>query len=347
MANNQHSHKPHSPTLPVLLPLNLSLHAPLQPLDKGEQKKQLTILRPTHYLPPSSSIMPTAVISPLIKAGNLTHKTVCPPPSMNTNESICCIPEQVVDLAFRTSMLRRCRFLVLYRCYITSSHPMHTPSASFWQRWDMCKGWVFELTLDGTVKYDGPYRGLEADTEREWAKGLAEIRNLVNPRGTILANQRQLGQTQEGGGERTLAPSHTKYSNKGNDLPDSNRILPYRFALYGCGDHVSTVSTIPTATGQGTWKLLINEPEKSHKSTHVLYISLPELIGHMIASGVVPKDVPRSLKQGEWGCVGLSFQSTEWPGPEGIRSSDEAKPKEKWKEGWWYTWRPGMEVWVC
>lgn len=91
----------------------------------------------------------------------------------------------------------------------------------------------------------------------------------------------------------------------------------------------------------------MNEPERSYRSTHVVYISLPELVAHIIACGVAAEDVPRSLQQGRWGCVKLSFTPAEWTGPGGLRSGRDMKPKEAWKEGWWYTWRPGMDVWVC
>lgn len=302
-----------------------------------------------NLLPPIfPPIMPTAVISALIKAGNLSHKTLPQFTRASSIESMCCIPQQAVDAALSTPTLKNGRFLIFYRCttIIIDDPSMRTPDASFRQRCDVCQGWEFELTQEGTVKYNGLYRGLEIDTEQEWTTGRAEIKNLVSPHGAISPKKKQPRQTTEENQDIPAKISRKEYPNKDSDLHESYD-LTYRFALYGCGDHVSVVSTIRDATGQGTWKRLLNEPRKSYRSTHVLYISLPELIGHMIACGVAAGDVTRSLQQGEWGSVKLNFHAMEWRGPESIRSGRDAKPKDKWKEGWWYTWRPGMEVWVC
>lgn len=319
---------------PLILSSSLHLLYPTPPPKSISHR-----LYPHHFSPKMST---TAVNSPLIKFGNLTHKILSPPPSTSPTESVCCIPQQTVDSAFRVSTLKCGRFLVLYRCTAVFDPSMHASNAGFWQRWELCKGWEFELTPNGTVKYRGPYRELGSDTEREWTKGAAEIRKLVSPREpTAPPSKRQ--KDSDGEGASSKSGSTEPPTAAGND----GTPVTYRFALYGLGNHVSAVSTFPAAAGQGTWRRLVNEPQRSYRCTHVLYISLPELVGHIIACGVAAEDVPRSLQQGGWGCVKLSFSTAEWRGPEGMRCGRDMKPQDAWKEGWWYTWRPGMEVWVC
>lgn len=256
--------------------------------------------------------MPIHGMSPHIKSGSLVHKTVPPPPSPDPTESICCIPQQAVESAFQVSSPKVGRFLVLYRCTAIFDTSVRTANTGLWQRWDIFKGWEFELTTAGTIKYRGPYRAISLDTEREWTQDSGKIFKLEEPAAT------------------TFNPS------------------PYRFVLYGGGDHVAATSTLYGAAGHGTWSRLVHTSQSPRRRTHALYIALPELIAHIIACGVAPKDVPGSLQQGPWGYVVLGFTATAGrKGPESFRSGRDMKPKEAWKEGWWYTWRPGMEVWVC
>lgn len=183
------------------------------------------------------------------------------------------------------------------------------------------------------------------DMEQQWTKGSAELRRLVymSKSGFSASEEQEKGKV--GGSLNPTTEGSNSSSSSSNDVNDA---LPtYRFALYGGGDHIGVVSTIPAVAGQGTWRLLMNEPQKAKRTTHVMYISLPELVGHIIACGVAPENVPRALQQGKWGCVKLEFHTTGWRGPESMRSLNDGEPKEQWKEGWWYTWRNGMEIWVC
>lgn len=82
------------------------------------------------------------------------------------------------------------------------------------------------------------------------------------------------------------------------------RTREHRFALYGAGDHITMVSPISAFSGDGTWRLLINEPCKANISMHVMLIL---------------RCIPRrslTLTQGKHGCIGMKFNPSVWSGPE-------------------------------
>lgn len=107
----------------------------------------------------------------------------------------------------------------------------------------------------------------------------------------------------------------------------------YYFAYYGSGMHTSFKGLI-MRKWRGSWRSLTREKGEGGgggESTHVLYISLPELVGQLLSLGVEAGKVPGCLRRGEHGCVGLKL---------------DFEPK-LWTGGWSVMKEGMVHVWVC
>ncbi|KAF8248961.1 hypothetical protein K440DRAFT_641662 [Wilcoxina mikolae CBS 423.85] len=290
-----------------------------------------------------------AAISPIIKPGQLAHPL--PPTEGSSTESTCCIPSQVVTAALLSNRVSGAAFVIFRRKTRTSvailptgsrgsrsptpsevtaavrsgasssialtprASPMRllNPSLQLQQAWDVISGHSFEITHYGSILYRGRERALESTFVSNW----------LSDKGSLQRLERLSGSKKE-----------------------------YRFALYGPGNHTSSYKTFDQCNGKGTWRRLLGEPDddvgREGKSTHIVFMQLPELLAQMVALGVKASELVRCLKQGEHGTLCLNFEPGKWTTPEereGEQEESRDKAKE-WKKGWWYTERQGMGIWI-
>ncbi|KAI5780015.1 hypothetical protein EDC01DRAFT_633463 [Geopyxis carbonaria] len=126
--------------------------------------------------------------------------------------------------------------------------------------------------------------------------------------------------------------------------PGSDGAQGLSFALLGQGNHASYLG----CRGTGSWRRLMGtEPGLDEKSTHCVFMELPQVVGAMVARGCRGEEVVEALRPGEFGTLRCDFRVGMWTEPEDedvdVVEMDAGK---EWKRGWWVTKRHGMGVWV-
>ncbi|KAL7269054.1 hypothetical protein RUND412_008297 [Rhizina undulata] len=248
--------------------------------------------------------------TPLVKT-ILTHHAPAPTPSPNPSTSPHLIPTQTLRAIFTSNPTKKGRFLLFHRQTRTlptipsPAPPFLIPADANLATVDVCRAHEYEVLPTGTLRYNGRTTDLESTLVRTW--------------------------TRDGALNRLIPPETQRY----------------RFALFGPGNHASFETSIPAAAGSGSWEKLVREREQHSadqgRSTHVMCIALPELVGHILAMGTVAEEAPGVLRQGDWGTVRILGGLGEWGEPV-VGAGRE--PREEWKKGWWWTGREGMDVWI-